>query len=168
MKSNLAVKMLPLVLLVSSVTDGRTMNKCELKAKLEAAQFQDIMVMGEKLSGKDLVARLACKAKDSGFNTNFMKTISVYHEDDNSNEKDNSIEKDNSNEEDNSNEDNGPPRSSTSTLKAPPQNLPQAPPQTPTQDLSQDLPTIPPEAPPQNLPQAPPQTPTQDLSQGLP
>lgn len=60
MKSVLSVKMLavlPLVLLVSSVTEGRIMSKCELKAKLEAARFQDFKVMGEKLSTKDLVAR---------------------------------------------------------------------------------------------------------------
>lgn len=57
MKTILSMKMLLLVLLVSSLTEGRIMSKCDLKAKLEGARFQDIKFMGEKLSGKDLVAR---------------------------------------------------------------------------------------------------------------
>ncbi len=57
MKSILSMKMLLLVLLVSSLTEGRIMNKCNLKGMLEAARFQDFKFMGEKLSEKDLVAR---------------------------------------------------------------------------------------------------------------
>lgn len=60
MKSINPVKMLAvlaLVLLVSSVIEGRIFRKCELKAKLEAARLQEIKVMGEKLDRKDIVAR---------------------------------------------------------------------------------------------------------------
>lgn len=57
MKSILSIKMLLLVLLVSSLTEGRIMRKCDLKAMLEVARFQDFKFMGEKFSEKDLVAR---------------------------------------------------------------------------------------------------------------
>ncbi|KAK7165734.1 hypothetical protein R3I93_005725 [Phoxinus phoxinus] len=80
MKSVLPVKMLAalaLVLLVSSATEGRLLSKCELKAQLEAAQIQQITVMGEKITVNDLIARLVCKANSSAFNTSFVKAITV-------------------------------------------------------------------------------------------
>ncbi|KTF76121.1 hypothetical protein cypCar_00038117 [Cyprinus carpio] len=60
MKSVNTVKMLlafALALLVCSVTEGRIMNKCELKAKLDAAQFQQITVMEETITVNSLITR---------------------------------------------------------------------------------------------------------------
>ncbi|XP_067298703.1 uncharacterized protein [Pseudorasbora parva] len=78
MKSVLPVKMLAvlaLVLLVFSATEGRILSKCELKAQLDAAQFQVIPAMGEKINVSHLIARLVCKANSSGFDTSFVKAI---------------------------------------------------------------------------------------------
>ncbi|XP_067298702.1 lysozyme C-3-like [Pseudorasbora parva] len=80
MKSVLPVKMLAvlaLVLLVFSATEGRVLSKCELKAQLDAAQFQVIRAMGEKMTVDDLIARIVCKANGSGFNTSFVKAIAA-------------------------------------------------------------------------------------------
>ncbi|XP_048051441.1 uncharacterized protein LOC125271408 isoform X2 [Megalobrama amblycephala] len=80
MKSVLSVKMLAalaLVLLVSSAVEGRILSKCELKAQLDAAQFQQITAMGEKITMDNLIARLVCKANSSAFNTSFVKAIMV-------------------------------------------------------------------------------------------
>lgn len=48
---------LVLVLLVSSVTDGRIMSKCELKDQLEAYQIQLIRSIGDKTTSDKLIAR---------------------------------------------------------------------------------------------------------------
>ncbi|KTF76123.1 hypothetical protein cypCar_00038118 [Cyprinus carpio] len=78
MKSVNAVKMLAvfaLVFLVSSVTEGLIISKCELKEKLEATQIQVIRAMGDKMTVNDLNARLVCLAGATGFNTSFVKNI---------------------------------------------------------------------------------------------
>ncbi|XP_043102323.1 vegetative cell wall protein gp1 [Puntigrus tetrazona] len=80
MKSATPVKMLAafaLLLLVFSGTEGRIMNKCELKAKLDAAQLQQITVMEETITVKSLIARFVCKANTSAFNTSFVKNITA-------------------------------------------------------------------------------------------
>jgi len=41
---------LVLVLLLSSVIEGRIFSKCELKAKLEAARLHEIKGVGEKFN----------------------------------------------------------------------------------------------------------------------
>ncbi|XP_016145394.1 lysozyme C, milk isozyme-like [Sinocyclocheilus grahami] len=72
------VKMLAafaLVFLVSSVTEGRIISKCELKEKLEASQIQVIRAMGDKMTRNDLNARLVCLAGATGFNTSFVKNV---------------------------------------------------------------------------------------------
>ncbi|XP_016358120.1 lysine-rich arabinogalactan protein 19 [Sinocyclocheilus anshuiensis] len=82
MKSANPVKMLAafaLVLLVFSVTEGRIMNKCELKAQLDAAQFQQITVMEETITVNSLISRLVCKASISAFNTSFVKNTTVHN-----------------------------------------------------------------------------------------
>ncbi|XP_052399682.1 uncharacterized protein LOC127946877 [Carassius gibelio] len=82
MKSVNAVKMLSafaLALLVSSVTEGRTISKCELKAKLDAAQFQQITVMKETITVNSLIIRLVCKASSSAFNTSFVKNATDHN-----------------------------------------------------------------------------------------
>ncbi|XP_016396315.1 wiskott-Aldrich syndrome protein homolog 1 [Sinocyclocheilus rhinocerous] len=82
MKSANPVKMLAafaLVLLVFSVTEGRIMNKCELKAQLDAAQLQQITVMEETITVNSLIARLVCKASISAFNTSFVKNTTVHN-----------------------------------------------------------------------------------------
>ncbi|XP_016361911.1 lysozyme C-like [Sinocyclocheilus anshuiensis] len=74
MKSVNPVKMLAafaLGFLVSSVTEGRIISKCELKEQLEAAQIQVIRAMGDKMTVNDLNARLVCLAGATGFNTSF-------------------------------------------------------------------------------------------------
>ncbi len=58
--SILSVKMLAalvLVLLVSSVTEGRIMSKCELKEQLEAYQIQVIRSIGDKTTVDKLITR---------------------------------------------------------------------------------------------------------------
>ncbi|XP_016119429.1 uncharacterized protein [Sinocyclocheilus grahami] len=82
MKSVNPVKMLAafaLALLVSSVTEGRILNKCELKAQLDAAQFQQITVMEETITVNSLITRLVCKASSSAFNTSFVKNTTVHN-----------------------------------------------------------------------------------------
>ncbi|XP_016361940.1 uncharacterized protein LOC107703730 [Sinocyclocheilus anshuiensis] len=82
MKSVNPVKMLAafaLALLVSSVTEGRILNKCELKAQLDAAQFQQITVMEETITVNSLITRLVCKASSSAFNTSFVKNTMVHN-----------------------------------------------------------------------------------------
>ncbi|KAL1281756.1 hypothetical protein QQF64_000559 [Cirrhinus molitorella] len=66
---------LALVFLVSSVTQGRIISKCELKEKVEAAQIEVIRAMGDKMTPNELTARLVCLAGATGFNTSFVKTI---------------------------------------------------------------------------------------------
>ncbi|XP_052401015.1 uncharacterized protein LOC127948563 isoform X12 [Carassius gibelio] len=83
MKSANPVKMLvvvALVLLVFSVTEGRIINKCELKARLDAAQLQQITVMEETITVNSLIARLVCKASFSAFNTSFVQNTAVHNE----------------------------------------------------------------------------------------
>ncbi|XP_026128168.1 sperm acrosome-associated protein 5 [Carassius auratus] len=78
MKSVNAVKMLgafALVFLLSSVTEGRIISKCELKEQLETTQIQVIRAMGDKMTVNDLNARLVCLAGATGFNTSFVKNI---------------------------------------------------------------------------------------------
>ncbi|KAL0202876.1 hypothetical protein M9458_000894 [Cirrhinus mrigala] len=78
MKSVNPVKMLAalaMVFLVSSVTEGRIISKCELKEKVEAAQIEVIRAMGDKMTQTELTARLVCLAGATGFNTSFVKTI---------------------------------------------------------------------------------------------
>lgn len=48
---------LALVLLVVCATEGRIINKCELKARLDAAQLQQITIMEEKITVNSLIAR---------------------------------------------------------------------------------------------------------------
>ncbi len=58
--SILSVKMLAalvLVLLVSSVTEGRIMSKCELKEQLEVYQIQVIRSIGDKTTVDKLITR---------------------------------------------------------------------------------------------------------------
>ncbi|KAI7810852.1 NUT family member 2E-like [Triplophysa rosa] len=81
MESVLPLKMLgvlALVLLVSSMNEGRLLSKCELKAQLEAAQFQ---VVPDNMTVEDLIARLVCRANTSGFNTHLVKFITRKHDD---------------------------------------------------------------------------------------
>ncbi|XP_003197783.1 uncharacterized protein [Danio rerio] len=80
MKSITPVKMLSacaLILLAFSVTDGLIMTKCELKAKLDAAQFQQIMANGQKIPVNNLIARLVCMANSTAFNTSSVKVIAL-------------------------------------------------------------------------------------------
>ncbi|XP_056312455.1 uncharacterized protein LOC130224462 [Danio aesculapii] len=80
MKSITPVKMLSacaLLLLAFSVTDGLIMTKCELKAKLDAAQFQQIIANGEKIPVNNLIARLVCMANSTAFNTSSVKVIAL-------------------------------------------------------------------------------------------
>lgn len=60
MESVLSLKMLAvlvLVLLVSSMNEGRIVSKCELKTHLEAAQIQGMKAMGNSMTIEHLIAR---------------------------------------------------------------------------------------------------------------
>ncbi|XP_073697607.1 uncharacterized protein [Garra rufa] len=68
-----------LVLLVSSVTEGWIIDKCELKAKLDAAQFQQITLKNETITVNSLITRLVCKASSLAFNTSSVKNTRVHN-----------------------------------------------------------------------------------------
>nr|XP_055062587.1 uncharacterized protein wu:fj19g03 [Misgurnus anguillicaudatus] len=81
MESVSSLKMLAvlaLVLLVSSVNEGRILTKCELKAQLEAAQFQVVKTMGKDKTVEDLIAKLVCNVENvSGLNTSLITSIQI-------------------------------------------------------------------------------------------
>ncbi|XP_043090124.1 uncharacterized protein wu:fj19g03 isoform X2 [Puntigrus tetrazona] len=69
---------LALVFLVSMVTEGRIVSKCELKEQLEASQIQVIRSIGDKATADTLIATLVCNAeKTSGFNTSLIASIQI-------------------------------------------------------------------------------------------
>ncbi|XP_056589248.1 nuclear transcription factor Y subunit beta-like [Triplophysa dalaica] len=81
MESVLPLKMLgvlALVLLVPSMNEGRILSKCDLKAQLEATEFQ---VVPDNMTVEDLIAKLVCRANTSGFNTHLVKFITRKHDD---------------------------------------------------------------------------------------
>ncbi|XP_057183403.1 uncharacterized protein wu:fj19g03 [Triplophysa rosa] len=82
MESVLSLKMLALVLLVSSMNEGRIVSKCELKTYLEAAQFQVMKAMGNSMTVEHLIARLVCNVENtSAFNTSLVTGIQINLED---------------------------------------------------------------------------------------